>query len=84
MLETSPIQLVKNLPLSMYRAEDVEVGSGTSFTTKSAKNSLLDMSENAKVGNNDDGGDDKIVKRSPLKKSSGLTGYFTFLSPRKR
>ena len=65
----------------MDKAEDAEVGSGTSSTTRSAKNlsASVDMAEDAEVGKGD-GGDDETVKRSPLfKKSNGPMGYLTFL-----
>ena len=58
----------------MDGAEDVEFGSGTSSTTRSAENLPSDIAEDAKVDGNNDGGDDKIVKRSPPSKmSSGST-----------
>ena len=61
-------------------AEDDEFGSGTSSTTRSDKNLPLDIAENAEVGGNGDGGDDKTVKKSPLfKKLNGLTKYLTSL-----
>ena len=61
-------------------AEDAEVGSGTSSTTRSAENSPSDMAENAEIGGNGDGSDDETVKRSPLsKKPNGLTEYLTSL-----
>ena len=46
-------------------AEDAEVGSGTSSTTRSAENSSasVDMAENAEVGGNGDGGDDETVEK---------------------
>ena len=59
--------------------EDVEVGSGTSSTIKSAKHLPLDIAEDAKVGGNDDGSDNEIVKRSLSKKSRESTEYFTSL-----
>ena len=50
-------------------AEDAEVGSGMSSTTRSAENSSasVDMAEDAEVGEGD-GGDDETVERSPSKK----------------
>ena len=50
-------------------AEDAEVGSGTSFTTRSAENSLasMDIAEDAELGKVN-GDDDETVKRSPLSK----------------
>ena len=66
----------------MDGAEDAEVGSGTSSTTRSAENSSasVDMAEDAEVGGNGDGGDNETVERSPLfKKSSGPIGYLTSL-----
>ena len=49
----------------MDGAEDAEVGSGTSSTTRSAENSSasVDMAEDAEVGGNGDGGDDKTVEK---------------------
>ena len=78
MLKTTPTQSAKNLPLDM--AEDADVGSETSSTTRSAKNSSasMDMAEDVEVGEGD-GGDDETVKRSPSRKSSGPTEYLTFL-----
>ena len=55
-------------------AEDAEVRSGTSSTTRSAKNLLLNMAKDAEVG-----GDDETVKRSPSKKPSRPTGYLISL-----
>ena len=48
-------------------AEDAEIGSGTSSTIRSAKNSsvLVDMAEDAEVGEGDID-DDVTVKRLPL------------------
>ena len=64
----------------MDGAKDAEVRSGTSSTTRSAKNLLSDIVEDAEVGSNSDGGDDETVKRSPLsKKSNGPIGYLTSL-----
>ena len=60
-------------------AENAEFESGTSSTTRSAKNSPLNMAENAEVGGNGDGGDDEMVERSPFSKSSGPMGYLTSL-----
>ena len=62
-------------------AEDAEVGSGTSSTTRLAENSSasVDMAEVAEVGEGD-GNDDETVERSPLsKKPSGLTEYLISL-----
>ena len=63
MLRTTPTRSAENLPSSMDRAEDAEVGSGTSSTTRSAKNlsTSMDMVEDAEVGEGD-GGDDKTVE----------------------
>ena len=47
----------------MDGAEDAEVGSGTSSTTRSAENSPSDMAEDAEVGGNGDGGDDETVEK---------------------
>ena len=77
MLKTTPTQLAKNLPSDI--AENAEVRSGISFTTKSAKNLSLDMAEDAKVGGNSDGGDNETVKKSPSKKSSGPMAYLISL-----
>ena len=65
----------------MNGAEDAELGSGTSSTTKSAENlsASVDMAEDAKVGEGN-GGDDKTVKRSPSKMPNVLIGYLTSLS----
>ena len=60
-------------------AEDAEVGSKTSSTTRSAKNLPLDIAEDAELGGNGDSGDDKLVKRSTSRKLSGLTGYLISL-----
>ena len=60
-------------------AEDTEFGSRTSSTTRSAKNSSLDMAENAEIVGNGNGGDDETVKRSPFRESSGPTEYLTSL-----
>ena len=38
----------------------------------------MDIAENAKIGKGN-GDDDKTVKKSPSKKSSGPTGYLTSL-----
>ena len=80
-LRTISTRLAENSPLSMDRAEDAEVGSGTSSTTRSAKNlsASVDMAKDAEVGESG-GDDDKTVEKSPLfKKSSGPIGYFTSL-----
>ena len=55
-------------------AEDAEVGSGTSSTTKSAENlsASVDMAEDAEVGGNGDSGNDETVERSPLSKKSNV------------
>ena len=62
----------------MDRAEDAEVDSGTSSTIRSAENLsvLVDMAEDAEVGEGD-GGDDKTVKRSPFKKPNVPIGYLS-------
>ena len=63
--------------------EDTEVGNGTSPTTRSAQNLLLNMAEDVEVNGNGDGGNDKKVKRSSFsKKPNILTEYF--ISPRSR
>ena len=61
-------------------AEDAEVGSGTSSTTRSAENSSasVDMAEDAEIGEGD-GGDDETVKRSLSKKPNVPIGYLTSL-----
>ena len=61
-------------------AKDAEVGVGTNSKTRSAKNSStsVDMAENAKVGESDDG-NDETVKRSPSKKSNIPTEYLISL-----
>ena len=80
MLKISPTQSAENSLSSMDGAEDAEVGSRTSSTTRSAKNLPSDMAEDVEVGGNGDGGDDKTVERSPLsKKPNGLMGYLTSL-----
>ena len=58
-------------------AEDAEVGSGTSSTSRSAENLPSDMADDAEVGDNGDDVDDKTVKRSPPKKSNVPMGYLT-------
>ena len=65
----------------MDKAEDAEVRSRTSSTTKLAKNlsASVDMAEDTEVGEGD-GGDNETVERLTLsKKSSGPMGYLTFL-----
>ena len=64
----------------MDGAEDAEIGSGTSSTTRSAKNSSasVDMADDAEVGEGD-GGDDEMVKRSPSKKLNVPIGYLISL-----
>ena len=66
--------------------ENVEFASGTSSTTRLAKNlsASVDMAEDAEIGKSDDG-NDKTVKRLPFfKKLNILIGYLTFLYPKKR
>ena len=64
----------------MDGAENAEVRSETSFTTRSTEISLLDMAEDAEFGGNGDGGNDETVERSPLsKKPNRPTEYFTSL-----
>ena len=78
MLKTTPTRSAKNSPSDM--AEDAEVGSGTSSTTRSAKNLPSNMAENAEVGGNDNGSDDKTIKKSFLsKKLNGPLEYLTSL-----
>ena len=60
-------------------AEDAEVGSETSSTTRSAKNLPSDMAKDAEVGGNGDGGDNETDKRLPSRKSSRLMRYFISL-----
>ena len=69
-LKTTPTQSAKNSPSSMDRAEDAEVGSGTSSTTRSAENlpASVDMAKDAEVGGNGDGGDDETVKKITFQK----------------
>ena len=70
----------------MDEAEDAEVGSGTSYTTRSAKklSASMDIDEDAEVGEGDSG-DNEPVERSPLsKKPNVLIGYFIFLRSKKR
>ena len=67
-------------------AEDAEVGSGTSSTTKSAKNlsASMDMTEDTEVDKSD-ADDDKTVKRSTLSEKPNVpTGYLTTLHSKKR
>ena len=73
MLKTIPTRSVENLLSDM--AEDTEVGSKTSFTTRSANDlsASMDMAEDAEVGKGD-GGDDEMVERAPSKKPNILTG----------
>ena len=78
MFKTAPTRLAKNSPSDM--AEDAEVGSRTSSTTRSAENlsASVDMAEDAEVGENA-GDNDEMVKRSPFKKLNVPIGYLTFL-----
>ena len=61
-------------------AEVAKVGSGNSFTNRSAKNlsASVDIVEDADVGEGN-GGDDKTVEKSPFKKLSGSTEYLNSL-----
>ena len=52
----------------MDEAEDAKVGSETSSRTRSAENLPLNKTENIKIGRNGNGGDDKMVKKSPSSK----------------
>ena len=63
-LKTTTTQLVENMPLSTNKAEDAEVGNGTSFTTRLAKNlsALMNMAEGTEVGEGD-GSDDETVEK---------------------
>ena len=83
MLKTTPTRSAKNSPSDM--AEDAEVGSGTSSTTRSAENlsASVDMAEDAKVGKGDDG-DDETVERASSKKPNVSMGYLTSLRSGKR
>ena len=63
----------------MDGAEDAEVESETSSTTRSAKNLPLDMAEDAEIDGNGNGGDDETVKRLPFRKLSGPTEYLISL-----
>ena len=60
-------------------AEDAEVGSGTSFTTRLAENLPSDMAEDAEIGGNGNSGNDEMVKRSLSRKLSGPMEYFISL-----
>ena len=57
----------------MNGAEDAEIGSGTSSTTRSAKNLSVsvELAKNAEVGWGD-GGDDETVKKLPLSKKPNV------------
>ena len=72
MLKMTTNRSAKNLSVSDM-AENAEVGSKTSSTTRSAKNLLLDIAENAEVGSNGHGNDNETVKKSPFKKLNGPT-----------
>ena len=63
----------------MDRAEDAEFGSKTSSTTRSAENLPSNIAEDAKVGRNNDGGNDEMVKRSPLSKMSNGSTRASYL-----
>ena len=79
MLRTTKIKSAKNSLSDI--AEDAEVDSKTSSTTRSAKNlsASVDMAEDAEVGKRD-GDNNETVKRSSLsKKPNGLMGYLTLL-----
>ena len=79
-------QISRELVSVRDMAEDAEVGSGTSSTTRSAENSSasVDMAEDAEVGEGD-GGDDETVERLALSKKSNVpTGYLTSLRSEKR
>ena len=85
MLRTSLTQSAQNLPLSMDRAEDAKVGSGTSFTTRSAKNLPSGMVEDAEVGGNGNDEDDEMVKNHLLPKCrTDLPEHLTSLRSKKR
>ena len=47
-------------------AKDAEVGHKTRSTIRSDKNLPLDMAKDAEVGGNNNGNDNKRVKKSPL------------------
>ena len=84
MLKITLTQSAKNLPSDMAKA--TKVNSGTSSTTRSAKNlsALVDMAEHTKVGK-DNGSDDKTVKRSPFSKKPNVSiRYFISLCFRKK
>ena len=72
-------QISRELVSVKDMAEDAEVGSGISSTTRSAENSPSDMAEDAEVGGNGNGGDDETVERSPSKKPNVPIGYLTSL-----
>ena len=54
-------------------AEDAEIGSGTSFITRLAKNlsTLVDMAEGDEIGKSDDG-DDETIENHLLKSQADL------------
>ena len=85
MLKISPTQSAKNLPSSIDRAENAEIGNRISYITQSAKNSPLNMAEDPEVVGNGDAGDDKMVKISLIyKKTNKPKEYFTSLHFKKR
>ena len=66
-------------------AEDAEVRSGMSSIIRLAKNLPLDIAVDFGVDSNGDGGDNKIVKRSPLSKKPNVpTEYLTSPPSKKR
>ena len=77
MLRTITTRSAKNLPSDM--AKDAEVESRTNSIIRSAKNLPSDIAEDAEVGGNNNDGDDKTIKRSPFRKSSGPTEYLISL-----
>ena len=80
MLKTILNQSAENFPSSTDGANNAEVGSGISSTTRSDENLPSNMAKDAEVGGNGDGSDDETVERSPLsKKLNGSIGYLTSL-----
>ena len=63
----------------MDKAQDGKIGSGTSFIIRSAKKLLLNIAEDAEVGDNSDDDDNEMVERLPLRKLSRPIGYLTSL-----
>ena len=72
-------QISQELASVRNMAEDAEIGSRTSSTTRSVENWASDMAEDAEVGGNCDGGDDKTFEKSPSQKLNVSTRYLTVL-----